>query len=280
MRAPAPSPKQITLTEAGTPATPPAPLNINKRGCDALIGISLGTQRARVCRDQLADQSDGPTMAGIPGGAFEMGGDRADEQPKHRVQIRYSLGVARFETSVGEFRRFCDATGTPMPPDTPADPKLPIANVSWDEANKYSAWLSQQTGAHYRLPSEAEWEFFARAGVTSRWPDGENNFNLASIVSSERVERTAPDPVAHGASNRFNLVHILGNVAEWVEDAWRENYNGASTDGIPILGDSRKVTRGGSFKDKKERITLSARVAQEQSYRATTIGFRLVRDLQ
>ena len=104
------------------------------------------------------------------GRSFEMGGDRADEQPKHLVQIRYSLGVAQFETSVGEFRRFCDATGAPMPPDTPTDPKLPIANVSWNEATKYSAWLSQQTGAHYRLPSEAEWEFFARASVASRWP--------------------------------------------------------------------------------------------------------------
>ena len=268
------------VTTAQTLAVLPTRETRGDKGCNALVGINLGAGRTRPCRDTLASGGDGPSMVGVPRGNFEMGGDRSEELPKHQVQIDYPLAVAKYETSVAEFQQFAIASGTALPPQPNSAPIFPVVDVTWDDANAYAQWLSSETGARYRLPSEAEWEYVARAGVSARWPDGDNSFNAGSIISSELGERSAPAPVTRGAINRYKLVDTLGNVSEWVLDGWQGNFNGAPSDGSAVAGSGQKVVRGGSFKDKKERITLSARSAQAQGARAETTGFRLVRELK
>lgn len=250
----------------------------SKSGCNALAGAKLDARRIPVCRDALESGGDGPTMLGIPGGTFTMGGSRPEEQPTREVRIPNPLAVAKSETSWAEYKAFATATGRILPPGGD-DASLPVSGITWDDASAYAKWLSNQTGATYRLPTEAEWEYFARAGADTRWPDGNDSFP-SMVVASVFGPRERPETAARGWTNRFKLVHMLGNVAEWVEDAWQPTLAGAPTDGSAVSGVGQRVVRGGAFRDDKETVTLSARKPQVQDSGADTIGFRVVRDLR
>jgi formylglycine-generating enzyme required for sulfatase activity len=172
-----------------------------------------------VFRDTLRDGSPGPEMVSISHGEFRMGniqgsGD-ADERPVHSVRIPRPFAMGRYEVTFDEYDVFARATGREQPADKGwGRGRRPVINISWEGARAYAQWLSEQTGKRYRLPTEAEWEYAARAGTetTYWWGDevGENHANCSSCGSEWDNMQTAP--VGSFASNPWGLYDTVGNV--------------------------------------------------------------------
>ena len=152
-----------------------------------------------------------------------------------------------------------------------------MINVNWDDAKAYTAWLSRKTGHTYRLPSEAEWEYAARAGTTTRYHFGD------SISSSQAnyYGGKGTVPVGNYPSNAFGLHDVHGNVWEWVEDCWHESYAGAPSDtNVWKAGDcSRRVLRGGSWRDGPYYVRSASRRWLDIESRFDNFGFRIARTL-
>jgi len=159
--------------------------------------------------------------------------------------------------------------------------KQPIINVSWDDAQCYARWLSKKTGKKYRLPTEAEWEYAARAGTTTEyyWDKQDINGFAWYEVNSGRKRH----PVGEKKANQFGLYDMSGNVYEWVQDCWHDNYEGALSDGSAReeanQGDcGRRVLRGGSWKFRWWDLRSAYRGSSRPDYRTSFIGFRLAQD--
>jgi formylglycine-generating enzyme required for sulfatase activity len=168
--------------------------------------------------------------------------------------------------------------------------KQPVVNVSWDDTNEYVQWLSRTTGKTYPLLTEAEWEYAARASSTSSFPEGgaitaeQANFQTNfDADGSNREGRYREQPVAVGsfAPNAFGLHDMEGNVSEWVQDSWQENYAGAPTDGSAWPGGdtSLRVLRGGSWYSFPTDLRSASRRADQPDHRSPEIGFRVARSL-
>ena len=155
--------------------------------------------------------------------------------------------------------------------------------MSQADARAYAAWLSAQTGKRYRLPSEAEWEYAARAGTRTRYSWGDdirNRANCSRCGSEWDDEKTAP--VGSFAANPFGLYDMHGNVYEWVEDCWHKNYRGAPSDGrawTTGCDESLAVVRGGSWVHLPSRLRSAYRSWYRPSVRDVYVGFRLVQDI-
>jgi formylglycine-generating enzyme required for sulfatase activity len=162
-----------------------------------------------------------------------------------------------------------------------------VISVSWEDAVAYAEWLSQQTGKHYRLPTEAEWEYTARAGTETAywWGDeiGKNRANCNGCGSQWDGKQTAP--VGSFKPNPWRLHDTAGNVYEWVQDCWHKNYAGAPEDGSKVWetegsGDCNlRVIRGGSWNDWPRLVRSATRGGHVPGLRANTLGFRLAQDL-
>lgn len=242
----------------------------------------LATTRLPYCQDVLADGGKGPVLVVLPTGTFEMGSDRFEtESPKHEVSIAQQVAMSVYEVTVEDFARFCLATNSNCPQSQEANDQ-PVVSVSWDDASQYADWLTESTGFAYRLPTEAEWEYAARAGTqtpyffgdeitpsSAHWSD--NGLVEAPLASSERgVNR-----------NPFRLYHMSGNVREWVQDSWFDDYAGAPADGRARVDatDDRKVVRGGSYRDAAINLRSAAREPAQRSHRDALTGFRVVREV-
>ncbi|MDM8562943.1 formylglycine-generating enzyme family protein, partial [Candidatus Marithioploca araucensis] len=273
-----------------------------------------------VFRDTLGDGSLGPEMVMIPAGNFQMGdiqgGGDSDEQPVHWVSVN-AFAMGRYEVTVGEFRQFVNVTGYVTDaekgdgcyvydgswgkkgdanwrnPYFSQGDNQPVACVSWNDATAYTAWLSEQTGKAYRLPTEAEWEYAARAGTeTSRYwgnnPDDacayanvhdntsktENGFSWTHHNCTDGYAHTAP--VGKFNANGFGLLDMLGNVWEWVADPWHSNYEGAPSDGGVWEGDSSlRVLRGGSWGIDPDVCRTANRDRSTSDGRRQDFGFRV-----
>lgn len=200
-----------------------------------------------VFRDKLKGGSQGPEMVVIPAGTFRMGDINGDgdlsEWPVHHVRIMRSFAMGRYEVTFEEYDQFASATGRELPNDEGwGRGRLPVIYASWDDAVDYAEWLSQQTGKCYRLPTEAEWEYAARAGTeTAYWWGNEMKPGLAN--SNDRGTKWSGKqtaPVGTFKPNSFGLYDTAGNVFEWLQDCWHDNYDGA-----PENGTARKVEGGG-----------------------------------
>jgi len=161
--------------------------------------------------------------------------------------------------------------------------RQPIMNVSWDDAKRYVEWLSRMTGKMYRLLSESEWEYVARAGTTSAYSfDGDESL-LADFAWYELNSNDRPHPVGEKKPNAFGLYDIHGNVWEWVEDCWHDNYlNNPPTDGSAWLtgGDcTRRVVRGGSWNYVPSALRSANRSGDSPGVRSLNLGFRVARTL-
>ena len=190
----------------------------------------------------------------------------------------YAVFVARFVAEARRTRPANDDMGW-------GRGAQPVINVNWNEAQAYAAWLSAQTGNTYRLPSEAEWEYAARAGMTTTysWDNeiGENRANCVGCGSEWDNRQTAP--VGSFAANAFGLFDMHGNVWEWVEDCYVNTYTDAPSDGSARTSgcgaNVRAVVRGGSWSSLPRSLRSANRGSSSPSDRINTDGFRLVRDL-
>ena len=239
-----------------------------------------------------------PEMVAIPGGSFRMGcvsglDCRDDEKPVHRVRVA-SFELSKYEVTFEEYDRFIAATGRRSPKDKGwGRGRRPVINVSWDDAVAYTKWLSEQTGERYRLPSEAEWEYAARAGSTTKYGFGndesvplwesrgyEHGFDWRNTACSDGVgKRTAT--VGSYQPNAFELHDMHGNLWEWVQDCWNGSYQGAPADGSAwTSGDcERRVLRGGSWFNQPGRPPRGRPRQGLHRRSGRLIGFRVARTL-
>jgi formylglycine-generating enzyme required for sulfatase activity len=226
------------------------------------------------------DCDDCPEMVVVPAGTFMMG-----EGPQHKVTIARPFAVGKYPVTFDEWDACVNAGGTKYEPVDSGwgRGKRPVINVSWDDAQVYVAWLSKKTGMPYRLLSEAEWEYAARAGTTTRYPWGDepdtNHANFRDSGSQWSGKQTAP--VGSFEPNAFGLHDMIGNVWEWLQDCWNNSYSGAPTDGSAWeAGDcGRRVVRGGSWDSYPENARVADRSGDGPTVRYFGLGFRLARTL-
>jgi formylglycine-generating enzyme required for sulfatase activity len=245
--------------------------------------LELIGSRRPFCSDPLPT-GEGPMLALVPAGSFDMGSTAADaERPVHRVTISAPFAVSVNEVSQAEYKQFCDHTGRSCAAQPWVGDDYPVVNVSWDDARAYTEWLSSVTHERYRLPSEAQWEYAARAGQAGPFPGGDS-LSPTDAHFSAAVKQTAPARRSEKFKpNRFRLLHTLGNVREWVADAWAPSYEGAPADGSAVGAaagaEVMRVTRGGSYADGAARLRLSLREGLPSGTRDPFTGFRVVREL-
>jgi len=257
-----PTPSLVSPT--GTPLTQPTPNFKLKQG---------------EFRDKLRDGTDAPAMVWLPRGGFAMGSNENQwENPIHKVTIDYKLAVGKYPVTVGEFRKFVQATGgyrteaeigggtwiyvagkgcNPKADANWKNPYFrqtdshPVVCVSWYDAKDYCEWLSEQTGQVYRLLSEAEWEYACRAGSTGKYCFGDDVHQSGSYGWFKGNSGEKTHPVGEKKPNQFGLYDMHGNVWEWCEDVGHKNYVGAPpSDGSAWMagGDSNEhLLRGGCW---------------------------------
>jgi formylglycine-generating enzyme required for sulfatase activity len=247
-------------------------------GCRA----SLAKVRRPYCRDSLAEDTPGPALAVLPNGTFNMGGIRREEQPMRAITIGRPFAVSIFEISHHEFAQFCTAMAITCPPQPWSDPNLPMVNVTWEMASEYTQWLSNKTGAKYRLPTESEWEYAARAGTTTVYPFGDEILPTHARFSFRATESS---PLANDNRsinrNNFRLYHMVGNVQEWVQDGWEDSYLNAPSDSRARLRNSAKrVVRGGSYLGGPDKVRSASRTFLQADASNSITGFRIVREVE
>ena len=239
--------------------------------------------------DSFRDCPACPEMVMVPPGSFQMGspsgeeGRWDDEGPQHRVTIDQPFAVGRYEVTFAEWGACLSAGGCAHRPEDEGWGRgdRPVVNVSWLDAQEYMAWLSRETGRHYRLLTEAEWEYAARAGTRSRygWGDriGRGNANCDGCGSPWDAEQAAP--VGSFSPNRFGLYDMLGNVWEWTEDCWHGNYFDAPSRAVAWEGPGgcSRVLRGGSWADNPAVVRAAVRNDEGVGLRNGAIGFRVAR---
>jgi len=231
-----------------------------------------------------------PELVAIPSGVFERGsppgelGHHASEGPVTRVAIRRSFAIGRYPVTFGEWDQCLrDGACRHKPNDRGWGRGTgPVFYVSWNDVQDYIAWLGTKTGKAYRLPSEAEWEYAARAGTRTAYSWGDAvgrkmaNCKGCSEYASERTT-----PVGSFSPNRFNLFDMHGNVWQWVADCWNASYAGAPVDGSPWLNGEcgKAVVRGGAWGLSPDDIRSARREGDNKDLRSGRRGFRVARNL-
>jgi formylglycine-generating enzyme required for sulfatase activity len=241
----------------------------------------IGSRRP-LCHDVLVSGEAGPELALIPSGAFDMGSNASTpEGPVHHVTLRKPFAISVYEVSQAEFRPFCESAGHSCAAQPWSGDDYPVVNASWNDAVAYVEWLSSVTGQHYRLPTESEWEYAARAGQTGLYPSGDAlSATDAWFAIHDAPSRPAPRSQQFN-HNSFRLYHMVGNVREWVDDTWYGSFAGA-----PVDGSARStgqagyhVVRGGSYVDNSSKLRLTTREGLPVATRDALTGFRVVREL-
>lgn len=295
---------------------------------------SLGAAEAQQARapQSFKDCDTCPEMVVVPAGAFILGSPPADlpagadpaEGQAVLIRVPRAFALGRYEVTRAQFERFVAATGhevrpgcrtwddalarfnddtrrTWQNPGRPREPQPshPVNCVSFADAQAYVAWLARQSGKRYRLPSEAEWEYAARAGSSALWPWGdapESGCGHANVYdrsghAAHRLGRTPaacadghPDvaPVGSLSANALGLHDMIGNVAEWVEDCYTGSYVGRPQDARAwtwLGGCARRVQRGGSWVSPPGEARSAFRVGGDAAGHADFVGFRVAMDL-
>ena len=281
--------------------------------------VSRPIQSGEVFRYRLRSGGEGPAMVVLPPGRFRMGspstetGRYDNEEPVHTVTISRPIAMGQYPVTFADYDRYVSAMGAERPtdedsgllktlferkperpnrPERPADEgwgrgRRPVINVNWHEAKAYASWLSEQTGKRYRLPSESEWEYAARAGTETAYSWGDE-INCSQARYGRRAggecsnSGDGPVPVGSFEPNPFGLYDLHGNVWEWVEDRWHDNYEGAPSDGSAWTGGddgSLRVMRGGAWFSYPRYVRSAVRFGDPPSRRSIAYGFRLVQDI-
>lgn len=224
------------------------------------------------------DCADCPDMVLIPAGSFEMGSNiDPSEMPVHSVTINRTFAMGKTEVTQGQWKAVMG--NNPSKFDKCGD-NCPVEQVSWDDVQEFIEKLNEMTGKQYRLPTEAEWEYACRAGGRHEYCGSDNLDSIAwygGLAKPVGNSGKTTNPVATRQANAWGLYDMSGNVWEWVEDVYYNDYNGAPADGSARQGDSMmRVPRGGSWSYSQR---VSKRSGSESDYRFATIGFRLARNL-
>ena len=243
--------------------------------------------------DPLGSGGTGPTMVAIPAGSFRMGcvsrvDCRSNELPVHAVTLATPFALSKFEVTCEDFGRFARATGRERAEETScsAGPSDPAVNVSWDDATAYAEWLSSETRRPYRLPSEAEWEYAARAGTTTRYSWGSSvgveRANCSGCRSRANRDQLGTATVGSFSANPWGLHDMHGNAWEWMSDCRLDNYAGAAGDASARTAANceQRVLRGGSWRVNPSLVRAAQRGWGDESLRLDDVGIRVVVEMQ
>jgi formylglycine-generating enzyme required for sulfatase activity/class 3 adenylate cyclase len=278
-----PLPPAATVGQsAGTAATHPAapkaaPQPLQDQGAAAPTPATKQAALQGAPSPQPAAAVREPDMNLLRGGTFVMGSNEdITEKPVHQVTVK-PFAISRYPVSVREWNECAAAKACAFVAAGKDD--APVTNVSWADARQYVAWLSSATHKAYRLPSEADWEYAARAGTQSRFWWGEefqpgmaNCKNCTDIAAAEQ-----PVKVGSFKPNPFGLYDMGGGVDQWVEDCWHKSYHGAPADGSAWgEGDcASHVIRSGSWKNDQRYVRPANRDSYDTNVRYPTHGFRV-----
>ncbi|MEM5528395.1 SUMF1/EgtB/PvdO family nonheme iron enzyme [Gammaproteobacteria bacterium AS21] len=241
-----------------------------------------------VFRDPLPDNQYGPDMVVLAAGSFFMGDSTGDgndnELPVHQVTFKHSFALARYEVSFAQYDFFATQTGRALPDDEGwGRGNQPVINVSWRDARAYTLWLAKQTELPYRLPSEAEWEYIARAGTeTNYWWGNKNVPGYAHCTDcGDPLGGKQPLPIGSMKANPWGFHDLNGNVDEWVSDCYSNDYTRAKKDGssYQLAGCQNRSMRGGSWFDIDRVTRSSSRYRHPPNAKRNTWGFRVALDL-
>lgn len=231
---------------------------------------------------ELVD-SAGIRLLRMPAGEFTMGSPAAEagrdhrSEAQHRVQLTRDVFIGVTEVTQAQWEAVMDTN-----PSVDRGPGLPVQRVSWVEAVEFCDKLSEREGAIYRLPTEAEWEYAARAGSTSAFPHGGGEGDLgehAVYTLRPRWPRTGPEPAGSLKPNAWGLFDMSGNVYEWVLDCFSDHGTEPAIDPMGPEQGQLHVVRGGSFSSQAPALRCAHRARFSPSHRAPDIGFRVVREV-
>ena len=219
-----------------------------------------------------------PEMVSLPGGEFTMGGDESDdEEPKHRVRVS-PFAIGKYEVTQQEWTALMGENPSKFKGDT-----LPVENVSWNDAKEFCKKLSEMTGNKYRLPTEAEWEYAARAGSTGKYCFGDDERLLGDYAWYGKNSDKKTLPVGQKKPNAWGLYDMHGNVWEWCSDGYDGGYykelakRGVAIDPWGPSRGSGRVIRGGSWDGGAVYCRSACRLDWAPGYPGGHLGFRLVR---
>jgi formylglycine-generating enzyme required for sulfatase activity len=278
--APSPAPSRIPEPAPSRPTIPePAPAP------PARSSPSEASASSSNPGDSFRDCRECGEVVVVPAGSFEMGSSTEYENPVHRVTIAKPFAIGRNEVTFEEWESCVNDGACKYRPDDRSWGRgnRPVINVSWMDAKVFLTWLSQKTGRTYRLPTEAEWEYAARGGTnTPYWWGRDVGSGHANCRDCKTGNPQQTAEVGSYKPNPFSLHDTAGNVAEWVEDCWNDNYRGAPRDGSAWLkGECRlRVLRGGAFDSTARYLRSSSRFRYDSDVRYTANGFRVLRELQ
>jgi len=271
--------------------------------CLTVLTCAASAQRhAAPPASSFRDCPSCPEMVTVPAGEFMMGSPESErgrdpnEGPQHKVTFAQPFAAGKFEVTFAEWDA-CVAEGGCS--ERPGDEgwgrsRHPVINVSWNDANEFAAWLSRKTGKSYRLLTEAEWEYAAR-GVTKA-TDPSTPFSTGQIINYRQANydanftynssppglyRQKTVDVGSLPRNPFGLHEMHGNVWEWVQDCYKPSYDGAPTDGSPVVFDNCKlhILRGGAWNYYPKLLRSAYRYATAPDVRLNNAGFRVARAL-
>ncbi len=257
---PAPQPSLPVNAGDAVPPTAPQP--------DPQVASAPAAADCRACAD----------LVPISEGRMAMGSARdASERPIHDVAIQPFL-IGRSPVTVGDWKACVRAGACGYEPK--GDDNEPVFNVSYDDVQQYLAWITRLTGRSYRLPSEAEWEFAARAGSRTAYWWGDQFDEAMAGCHKCGPARSEPLPVGRYQANALGLYDMLGSIGQWVSDCWHKDYRGAPKDSAPwdSKGCRERVLRGGSWMSEPANLTVTSRDFYDVSVRYPSHGFRIARD--
>jgi sulfatase modifying factor 1 len=226
-----------------------------------------------------------PVMILIPEGPFWMGSDEGqdNEKPVHVVWLDSYL-LAKYPVTNADYRIYMNRTGAPEPPfwqESPfSAPAKPVVGVNWFEAQNYCAWLSEITGAPYRLPTETEWEKAARGGLEKqKYPWGQLTPGAMPFAGYDRVTG-GPERIGLGDINDFGLCDMSGGVHQWCSDFYAAGYYEKSPPRNPqgATSGTRRASRGGSWRHAVKFSRCAARSSLNPAFHYSDYGFRLALD--
>lgn len=241
-------------------------------------GMPAQAQREPAAAGQVfKDCADCPEMVVIPAGSFQMGSNDGglEEKPVHTVSVN-SFALGKYEVNQGQWKA---VMGTNPSLAHACGDTCPVENISWDKAQEFIQKLNQKTGKHYRLPSEAEWEYACRAGATQTYC-GSNDVDSVAVYNKKNKGNSKSHSVGGKQANAWGLYDMSGNAWEWTQDCWHGNYVGAPSDGSAWTNGScgQRVVRGGSSRYGAWLSRAAFRTNYDPSFRHSfSSGFRLAR---
>jgi len=251
--------------------------------------------------DELPNNKTAPELVIIPTGSNILGDASGAgieiERPTYKVVIKKPFAIGKYEVTFEEYDHFCDVTGREKPDDKNwGRGRRPVIGVTWHDAQAYVKWLTSQTGEHYYLPSEAQWEYSARAGTETNywWGDeaGDKNAQCGNCAAIQRCDdcKNVP-PFIHGTvevgsfkANLFGLYDVHGNISEWTADCGNDSNSPQLSLGYPrSSGDcSKHIIKDGSWSNNIRFIRSSVRISPPDGneHKGKNVGFRVARDIK